>query len=137
MSTTYDGGTPEIGSVAVAGDYVALVNERRFLHYGGSLHALAAFDLRTGTSIPSGVTRADCDLGGGPCPSGIDQVVVIDTDGANAAHTFVLDWPYSAIWPNCTFTEQIVTTDSTGTHILDSITTQTRCDRPPPAMQLS
>ena len=137
MSTTYDGGTPEIGSVAVAGDYVALVNERRFLHYGGSLNALAAFDLRTGTSIPSGVTRADCDLGGGPCPSGIDQVVVSDTDGANAAHTFVLDWPHSAIWPNCTFTEQIVTTDSTGTHILDSITTQTRCDRPPPAMQLS
>ena len=85
----------------------------------------------------SGVTRADCDLGGGPCPSGIDQVAVSDTDGANAAHTFVLDWPYSAIWPNCTFTEQIVTTDSTGTHILDRITTQTRCDRPPPAMQLS
>lgn len=60
MSATYDGGSPEIGSVAVAGDYVALVDERRDLHYGGWLNALAAFDLRTGASIPSGATRADC-----------------------------------------------------------------------------
>ena len=29
-------------------------------------------------------------------------------------------------WPNCTSTEHIVATDSTGTHILDSITTPGR-----------
>jgi hypothetical protein len=133
LASSYDGGTPEIGSVAVAGDYAALVNEYRDLHYAGPLNALAAFDLRTGTAIPSGGVRADCAVGG--CSSGIDQLAVSDTDGANAAHTFVLNNPLT--YPSCTSTEQIVATDSTGTHILDSITTKTPCGGPPPAMQLS
>lgn len=40
-------------------------------------------------------------------------------------------------WPNCTSTEHIVATDSTGTHILDSITTKTPCNGQPPASQLT
>jgi hypothetical protein len=142
LSSSYDGGDPEIGSVAVAGDYVALVNEFTDLHYGGSRNALAAFDLRTGSSISSGDVRADCYSQDPVCPlgdGGIDQVAVSDTDGANAAHTFVVS--DEVTWPNCTLTEQIVATDSTGTHILDSITTNiittTNCNGPPPpAMQL-
>jgi hypothetical protein len=130
LSSSYDGGTPEIGSVAVAGDYVVLVNERTDLHYGGPLNALAVFDLRTGASISSGEVVADCGV-----ICGIDQVAVSATDGANAAHTFVLggDLPYS----NCKWTEQIVATDRTGTHTLDSVTTKTLCNAPPPASQLT
>ena len=104
------------------------------LHYGGSLNALAAFDLRTGMEVAAGGVSADCP-GSGGCSSGIDQLAVSDTDGANAAHTFVLNNPLT--YPSCTSTEQIVATDSTGTHILDSITTKTPCGGPPPAMQLS
>lgn len=58
-----------------------------------------------------------------------------DTDGANAAHTFVLN--PSAAGPYCTLSERIVATDSTGTHILDGITTNTPCGGPPAAMQLT
>ena len=136
MSSTYDGGSPGIGSVAVAGDYVALVNEDRGGHYGGSFNAVAAFDLRTGTSIPSGeLANCEPDVPGiTPCDSGIDQVAVSDIDGATAAHTIVVT---SDAYPNCTLTEQIVATDSTGTHFLDSITTKARCDGPRPVLQLS
>jgi hypothetical protein len=135
LSAAYDGGTPGIGPVAVAGDYVALVNERRDLHYAGPQNVLAAFDIRTGTSISSGHVRADCDSGGPvgffSCNSGIDQVVVSGIDGANAAHTIVLN----SDGANCALTEQIVAIDSTGMHILDSITTKTPCN-PPPVIQL-
>jgi hypothetical protein len=137
LSSSYNGGDPEIGSVALAGDYVALVNEYRDLHYGGARNALAAFDLRSGASISSGDVRADCWSDDPVCPigySGIDQVVLSDTDGANAAHTFVVN--SNVAGPNCKLTEQIVATDSTGTHILDSITTAAT-DCAAPAMRLS
>jgi Tol biopolymer transport system component len=136
MATTYDGGSPEIGPVAIAGDYVALVTEYRDGHYGGSFNWLTAFDLRTGTSISSG-QQANCepDLPGiTPCESSIDQVAVSDIDGATAAHTIVVT---SDAYPSCTLTEQIVATDSTGTHILDRVTTNALCDGPPPVLQLS
>jgi hypothetical protein len=137
MSSSYDGGTPEIGPVAVAGDYAVLVNERRNLHYLGPQNWLAAFDLRMGTSISSGHATANCDpavYGLILCDSAIDQVVVSGTDGAIAAHTIVLT--SDATYTKCTLTERIVATDSTGTHILDRITTHTPCN-PPPFLQLS
>ena len=125
--------------MAVAGDYLALVNERRDLHYAGPQNWLAAFNLRTGTSISSGQVQASCDPGISPgvlpCDGGIDQVAVSDIDGAYAAHTIVgtIDPTYT----QCTLTEQIVATDSTGTHILDRIATKTPCDGPPPAAGLT
>ena len=49
---------------------------------------LAAFDLRTGTPIPSGGASCDSGVPGLiPCDSSIDQVAVSDIDGANALHT--------------------------------------------------
>jgi hypothetical protein len=133
LPSSYDGGDPEVGSVAVAGDYAALVNEDRDLHYGGSLNALAAFDLRTGMEVAAGGVSADCP-GSGGCSSGIDQLAV-GIDGVIAAHTFVLQSP--GPYPICTSVEQIVATDSTGTHTLDSITSTNPCDSPAPALLLS
>jgi Tol biopolymer transport system component len=133
LPSTYDGGEPEIGLVAVAGDYAALVNERRDLHYVGSVNALAAFDLRTGTEVDDGGVSADCPSESS-CSSGIDQLAV-GTDGVTAAHTFVLNSP--SPYPQCTSIEQIIANDSTGTHILDSITTTTPCNGPAPAVLLS
>lgn len=139
LTASYNGGSPEIGSVTVAGDYLALVNEYTDLHYGGARNALAAFDLRTGSSISSGAVRVDCYSQDPVCQTGytgIDELVLSDTDGATAAHTFVLNPDVN--WPNCTSTEQIVATDSTGTHILDRITASNlyACG-PPAAMQLT
>jgi hypothetical protein len=133
LSTSYDGGDPEIGSVAVAGDYAVLVNGYTDLHYGGARNALAEFDLRTGAAISTGRVRADCWSDDPVCPSGyggIDEVAVSATDGASAAHTFVVNDN------DCKSTEQIVASDSTGTHILDRITTNT-CSGPPPPWQLT
>jgi hypothetical protein len=133
LSSSYDGGEPAVGSAAVAGDYAALVNEHRDLHYGGSLNALAAFDLQTGTEIDDGAVSADCP-GFSSCSSGIDQLAV-GAGGVTAAHTVVIDSP--SPYPQCTSTEQIVATESTGTHILDSITTNSPCDGPAVALQLT
>jgi hypothetical protein len=134
--STYQG-QPDVGSVAVAGDYAALVNEGSDLHYGGSVNTVAAFNLRTGTAVANdGGESADCpEFSDGFCSSGIDQLAVSDTDGATAAHTFVLKSPL--IYPLCTSVEQIVANDRTGMHVLDSITTTTPCDGPTPALLLS
>jgi hypothetical protein len=111
-----------VGAVALAGDYAALVNETADIHYGGDSETVAVFDLRTGTTIADrGGESASCpDYGGYGCHSGLDQLV-LGADGVTAAHTFVTNVNEPAS-PN-TMVEQIVATDSTGTHILDSITT--------------
>src|SRR5262249_47734453 len=59
----------------------------------------------------------------GPCDSGIDQLV-LGTDADTAAHTFVFNNPLGPS-VGCQSVEQIVANDSTGTHILDSITATT------------
>jgi hypothetical protein len=133
LSSSYDGGVPEIGAVAVAGDYLALVNEDRDLHYAGPQNWLAAFDLQTGSSNFSGNVQAGCGESIPACNAGIDQVAVSDIDGANAAIVATIDDAY----PTCTLTEQIVATDSTGMHILDRITTNAPCYGPPPPTQLT
>ena len=132
-----------VGAVALAGDYAALVNESSDGHYGGTDDTVAVFDLRTATRVAGGesVGCAEWSSGStGPCDSGIDQLV-LGTDGDNAAHTFVFNNP---LGPSCQSVEQIVANDSTGTHVLDSITTTTPysytdprgCDSPAPS-QLS
>jgi hypothetical protein len=122
-------GEPEIGSVALAGDYAALVNESTGPHDVGSFNSVAVFDLRTGTAVADGGNEsADCPSFSTPtCSSGIDQLTV-GTDGVTAAHTFVLHNPMP--YPSCTSVEQIIANDSTGTHILDSITTTSPCNSP-------
>jgi hypothetical protein len=51
--------------------------------------------------------------------SGVDQLV-LGTDGVTAAHTFFVGYVSASSY---TTVEQIVTNDSAGTHILDTITT--------------
>jgi hypothetical protein len=130
-------GKPDVGAVAVAGDYAALVNEATDLHYGGTGNTVAVFDLRTGAAVANaGGESADCpdfSASNGGCPSGIDQLVV-GAGGVTAAHTFVQD---CRSLTSCTSVEQIVANDNTGTHILDSITTPTSYDGPRAPSQLS
>lgn len=111
-----------VGTVAVAGDYAALVNETADIHYGGDGETVAVFDLRTGTTVPNhGGESASCpDYGGYGCQSSVDQLV-LGADGVTAAHTGVINSNYPA--SSYTGVEQIVANDSTGTHILDSIAT--------------
>jgi hypothetical protein len=134
-STAAVEGRPDVGSVMVAGDYAALVNKASGLHYGGSLNAVAVFDLRTGAALGHrGGESADCPEFSDGCSSGIDQLAV-GTDGVTAARTFVLNNPTA--YPTCTSVEQIVANDTTGTHILDSITTTSSCNGTAPALLLS
>jgi hypothetical protein len=127
-------GEPAVGSVVIAGNYAALVDEASDIHYyGGSLNGVVVFDLRTGAAVASaGGESANCPLVTQRC--GIDQLV-LGADGDTAAHTFVLDDP--TVYPSCTSVEQIVANDSTGTHVLDSITTTNPCNSPAPALVLS
>jgi hypothetical protein len=126
----------EVGLVAAAGDYAALVNEGAN-QYGYIVNTVVLFDLRTGTAVANGGGEsADCpqDMLLGVCSSGIDQLVV-GADGVTAAHTFVLNNP--GPYPACASVEQIVANDSTGPRVLDSITTTNPCTSPPPALQMS
>jgi hypothetical protein len=102
-----------VGLVAVAGDYAALVNESGD-QYGDTANTVVVFDLRTGAAVADrGDESADCPSpGGGYCA--IAQLV-LGTDGVTAALTVV-----HSVEQNVAV-EQIVANDSTGTHILDSI----------------
>jgi hypothetical protein len=104
-----------VGVVVVAGDYAALVNEYSDPHYGGSSATVAVYDLRTGTAA----SNRGGELASGLTSSGIDQLV-LGSDGVTAALTFGMTCVFLS---PCTTLEQIVANDSTGTHILDSITT--------------
>jgi hypothetical protein len=122
-------GAPDVGSVVIAGDYAAVVNEATDLHYGfgDSLDTVAVFDLRTGAMLD----RNDVEFGGGYLPSSggvsvigpnprVDQLV-LGPDGVFAAHTYGIDW-IDCKDLGCQAAEQIVANDSTGVHILDTIT---------------
>ena len=113
-----------VGAVALAGTYAALVNESSDTHYGGTDDTVAVFDLRTATRVAdAGGESVGCAVwtsgSTGPCESRIDQLV-LSPDGDTAAHTAVFNNPLNS---SCQSVEQIVATDSTGTHVLDSITT--------------
>ena len=119
-----------VGMVVGAGDYAALVNEEADDHYGGSSDTVVVFDLRTGNTVANrGGESAGCD--GYGCSSGVDQLVLAP-DAVTAAHTFVITCGY--VFTTCTTAEQIVAADSTGTHTLDSITTSSPDNPPPPSL---
>jgi hypothetical protein len=104
-----------VGAVAVAGNDAAVVNEGNNRHYGGSWASVAVFDLRTGTAV--------VDRGGESSPGpdgGIDQLV-LGPDAVSAALTAGETCDGVGVSP-CTPVEQIVANDSSGTHILDSVT---------------
>ena len=121
-----------VGAVALAGDHAALVNESSDTHYGGTDDTVAVFALRTATGVAEAggesVGCAQWTSGStGPCESGIDQLV-LGTDGDTAAHTVVFNNP---LGPSCQSVEQIVANDSTGAHVLDSVTTTTPSSNTP------
>jgi hypothetical protein len=126
-------GAPVLGSAVVAGYYAALVNEAGDSRYGFFSATVVVYDLRTGTAVADrGGETASCPTVLGFCRSEVDQLV-LGTDGATAAHTFG-----AAPGSSCASVEQIVANDSTGAHILDSITTTPpSCNGPPPALELS
>jgi hypothetical protein len=111
---TVDGGV-------LAGDYAALVNHAANNHSPGE-HTVAVFDLRTGTTVANrGGETAGCNC----WDADVDQLV-LGPDAVTAAHTWVTTINCSpGQGAVCTMTtaEQIVANDSTGTHVLDSITT--------------
>jgi hypothetical protein len=117
MSPSNVDGAFSVGAVASAGDYVALVNESGTAHYDLASATVAVFDLRTGTAPAD---RGGESVAGGFSDVGIDQLV-LGSDGDTAAHTHITTFNYAPF--SYMTTEQIVANDSTGTHILDSITT--------------
>jgi hypothetical protein len=120
-------GATWVTSAALAAPYAALVEHSEDAHYFGSSDLVQVFDLRTGQQRKDlGGESAGGPTGGG-ASSGLDQLAV-GTDGVSAAHTFVLQ--ASVTYPSCTLVERIVANDSTGTHVLDSITTTTACHAP-------
>ena len=107
------------------------------LHYGGSINTVAVFDLRTGAAVDNVSSEsADCpSFSNGICSSGIDQLVRRRRRGHRRSH--IRPQQATGTYPLCTSAEPIVANDSTGTHILDSITTTTPCNSPAPALLLS
>jgi hypothetical protein len=130
FGNSVDGAT-WVASAALAAPYAALVEHSEDVHYFGNSDLVQVFDLRTGQQRNDlGGESADCPPGDGACSSGLDQLAV-GTDGVSAAHTFVLQ----GLGPpgpdaSCSLVERIVANDTTGTHVLDSITTTTACHAP-------
>jgi hypothetical protein len=133
-SSDYDDAVA-VGDVQVAGDYAAVVNETRVRdsldpYFGYDTRAaVGVYDLRTGNMVADrggeGVGFPDCT---GYQPCGMDQLV-LGADGVTAAHTFAVTSCESS--SSCTMLEQIVASDSTGLHVLDSITTTGSADSTP------
>jgi dipeptidyl aminopeptidase/acylaminoacyl peptidase len=101
-----------VREVVIAGDYVAMVTAQSDTHIGASTDSVAVFDLRTGAAVAG---RGGESSGG--FYGGVDQLV-LGPDAVTAAHTF----GYNCALTPCQMGEQIVANDSTGTHILDTIT---------------
>jgi hypothetical protein len=125
-----------LGEVQVAGDYAAVVNEASAPHYTpGAGDEVVVYDLRTGKAVPDrGGESMGCPFNEPTYPCGIDQLV-LGTDAVSAAHAFVVTTcePSSS----CTLVESIVASDSTGRHVLDSITTTGSVNAAPVLSQLA
>ncbi len=107
-------------TAAVAGDYAALVNFTIDQHCGGGSYTVEVYELRTGSRIPDrgGETVSGPVLSG--CSSYIDHVVV-GSGGVSAAQTIFGRGCPPVTSTQCP-TEQIVASDSTGVHTLDTCT---------------
>jgi hypothetical protein len=118
-----------VSDAAVGGDFAGLVAYQRDIHYGGSAYKVAIFDLSTGTVVPRlGGQKVGCADYSYACGSEIDSLVVA-ADGASAVHTSVVQFGTDNVGSQ---TEQILASDATGIHVLDSGTsTSTNGQQPP------
>jgi hypothetical protein len=118
LATVYPSNSEQqsgVGPIALAGNYAALANYSRNLHDGSSSSEVAVFDVGTGVAVPGrGGERTGCAVGTG-CQSTIDQLV-LGSDAVSASHTTDVESSCS-----CT-TEDIIASDSTGVHTLDTAT---------------
>lgn len=109
------GGANSVGPVALAGDYAALVNYNVDGRYGGDQNTLALFNLQSGTTVRDrGGESVSCPMFELGCESAMDQIV-LGSNGVSAVHTVIrgngCDCPV----------EQIIASDRTGVHTLDSV----------------
>jgi hypothetical protein len=108
-----DNDSDGVSEAAAAGTYGAVVSFDHDLHYGGEDETATVYDLATGGESPTlGGESIDCpDYGPGPCAPSMDDLVA-NSSGYTAVHT--------VLQGETTATEQILASDSTGVHILDS-----------------
>ncbi len=118
-----------VSDASVGGDFAGLVAYQRDSHYGGSSYSVAMFDLRTGTVVSHlGGQQVGCADYSYACGSEMDGLVV-GADGASAVHTSVVQFGAGNV---ASRTEQILASDATGIHVLDSATsTSTNAQQPP------
>ncbi len=105
LLTSFNGGGGDnvqagFTDAALAGDYAAVIT---YTDFKANFNALVGvFNLRTGAAVPS--------LGAEPLPDGpVTDGLVLNRQGFTAVHT------------NFNGTEQIIASDSTGAHVLDTI----------------
>jgi hypothetical protein len=117
--------TEDVVETSVAGTYAGLATNTTNSHDQTMSSRVDLFDLRTGLPVPDrGGEGSVCDSQSSPpCASNIDRLV-LGSDAVNAVHTTVQDASCAPIQePNCRYTvEQIQGSDSTGVHMLDSVT---------------
>lgn len=102
-----------ISSGALAGPYAALVQAGEDYHYGGSSDVVQVFDLGDGQmSTQLGGEQVGCEDYDYGCYCHMDQLVIAP-DGATAVHV--------QMFGDQGDDEQLLASDSTGQHVLDSI----------------
>jgi hypothetical protein len=100
---------------ALSGNDAALVVTSEDPHYGGSSESVSVFDLRSGASAPElGGEQAGCMDYSYACGSAMNQLLLGPT-GFTAVRTTVIE-------NGGTQTEQIIASDSSGPHVLDTVT---------------
>ena len=118
-------GTEDVVETSVAGAYAALATNTTNPHDQTMSSGVYLFDLRSGLPVgdQGGEGSVCVSQSSPPCASNIDQLV-LGSDAVSAVHTTVQDASCAAIQePNCRYTvEQIQGSDSTGVHMLDSVT---------------
>jgi len=98
--------------------------------HGGSTYTVEVFDLRTGAKVPTlGGEQVSCGDYSYACASGMDQLV-LGPDGFTAAHTTLLFYNDATVPFSADRTEQIVATDSTGIHVLDTAASANPASQP-------
>jgi hypothetical protein len=132
-SDLYPGYSTSFGAtqIALAGPYVAFGGTAFNSHDQTMDSVVNLFDLRDGMLVPNRGTEHSGCYSSPPCTSTIDELV-LGSDAVSAVHETVSDNNCWAMQPDCRYTlEQIQANDSTGTHILDSVTEP---DGSPPAL---
>ncbi len=112
--------TSTVSDAAVDGRYAALVEHDQDPHYGGARYLVQVFDLDTGLiDHQLGGEQIGCPDYEGGCPSSLEDVV-INANGFTAAHTTTADYSIT----QAEQTEAILAGDSSGIHVLDTLTSQ-------------